>query len=359
MFYGVDLHSDNLKAAVLGEEENKPRIIRCSFDSESFQMFLNGLTGEDHIAVEVSTNTFWFYDIVVERVKECIVVDPYQFAIISKSMVKTDKRDAIHLARFLKYSVMTGEKLPAVYVPSKEVRELRRLFATHEFLKKQNVMNKNRIHSLLKQSGYKFPKKSLYKKGIREAIFDLPFDETLKMELGLIYDNVERLTEMLKRMKEEIMAKGIIFRKEIGILTSIKGISVYMAIGIMSDVVDVHRFPSVKRFCSYLRSAPKVDSSNQTTRIGRINRQARKLSMNLLIESINHFRLCDKYAQFYDRKKIGKSVGKVRIAMVRKVLTAIYHMLMKEEYFYYTDKRYHHSKLALYEKFLNKITLTA
>lgn len=355
MFYGVDLHSDNVKAAILGEEENTPRTIRCSFDSESFQKFLEGLTREDYIAVEVSTNTFWFYDLVVERVKECIVIDPYQFAIISKSMVKTDKRDAIHLARFLRYAVMTGEKLPAVYVPSKDVRELRRLFATHEFLKKQNVMNKNRIHSLLKQNGYKYPKESLDKKGVRQIIFGLPLNDTLKMELGLIYDNVERLTDMLKMMKKEILAKGIIFRKEIEILTSIKGISVYMAIGIMSDVVDVNRFPNVKRFCSYLRSAPKVDSSNQTTRIGRINRQARKLSMNLLIESINHFRLCDKYAQFYDKKKIGKSVGKVRIAMVKKVLTAIYHMLRKEEYFYYIDNKSHHTKLTSYENYLKKI----
>ena len=355
MFYGVDLHSDNVKAAMLGEEENTPRTIRCSFDSEFFQRFLEGLTTEDYIAVEVSTNTFWFYDLVVERVKECIVIDPYQFAIISKSMIKTDKRDAIHLARFLKYAVMTGEKLPAVYVPSKEVRELRRLFATHEFLKKQNVMNKNRIHSLLKQNGYKYPKESLDKKGVRQSIFELPLNDTLKMELGLIYDNVERLTEMLKIMKEEILVKGKIFRKEIEILTSIKGISAYMAIGIMSDVVDVNRFSNVKRFCSYLRSAPKVDSSNQTTRIGRINRQARKLSMNLLIESMTHFKSCEKFAKFYDKKKIGKSAGKVRIAMVRKVLVAIYYMLKKKEYFYYVDKAYHHNKIVSYEKYLKKI----
>ncbi len=268
---------------------------------------------------------------------------------------QTDKRDAIHLARFLKYAVMTGEKLPEVYVPSKEVRELRRLFATHEFLKKQNVMNKNRIHSLLKQHGYKYPKESLDKKGVKESILAMSLSETLRMEIGLIYNNVERLTDMLKIIKEEILIKGVIFHKEIKILTSIKGISVYMAIGIMSDIADINRFPNVKRFCSYLRSAPKVDSSNQTTRIGRINRQARKLTMNLLIESVIHFKSCDKFKTFYDKKKSGKSAGKVRIALVRKVLVAIYHMLKKEEYFYYIDNNSHHIKLDLYEKYLKKV----
>ena len=355
MFYGVDLHSDNVKVAVLGQDEITPKTGRFSFNSNSFQKFLDGLTKKDYIAVEASTGTFWFYDLVIDRVKDCIVIDPYQFDIISKSMVKTDKRDAIHLVKFLKYAVMTGEKLPSVYVPVKEVREIRQLFTTYNFFKKQIVMDKNRIHSLLKQNGIKIDKESLDKSGTKESILSLSLSTTVKLEIDLIYQNLDQLKEAVKQIKNEILLKGKYFRKEIQLLTGIKGISVFIAIGIMSDVVDINRFPSAKKFCSYLRSAPKVDSSNQTTRIGRINKQSRKLTMNLLIESMNHFKTCEKFGYFYEKKKNGKSVGKVRVAVARKVMVAIYNMLKRKTDFYYVDKKYHNSKLAVYDKFLKNV----
>ena len=356
MFYGVDLHSDNVKVSVLKQDETTPKTMRFSFDSDSFKKFLDGLTKEDYIAVEASTNTFWFYDQVINRVRDCIVIDPFQFDIISKSMVKTDKRDAIHLVKFLKYSITTGEKLPVVYVPSKEVREIRRLFTTYEFFKKQIVMDKNQIHSLLKQNGFKFAKESLDQSDTRESIQALLLlSKTVKLEIELIYKNLESLKEAVNQIKDEILKNGQIFRKEINLLTGIKGISVFIAIGIMADVVDVNRFPGVKKFCSYLRSAPKVDSSNKTTHIGRINKQSRKLTMTLLIESMNHFRRCDKFGQFYEKKKNGKSAGKVRVAVVRKILVAIYNMLKNNTNFYYMDKKNHTSKLRAYDNYLKKI----
>ncbi len=123
----------------------------------------------------------------------------------------------------------------------------------------------------------------------------------------------------------------------------------------MSDVADINRFADAKCFCSYLRSAPRVDSSNQTTRIGRINKQGRILSVNLLIGSIVHFKTYDKFRLFYEKKRNGKSSVKVRIAIVRKVLVAIYHMLKKNEYFYYMDKEFHLYKLKDYNNFLKKV----
>jgi transposase len=355
MFYGVDLHSDNVKVALLGEEEKIPLTMRCSFGSSSFEKFLKGLTKDDYIAVESSTNTFWFYDLVVERVKRCIVIDTHQFDIISKSMVKTDKRDAIHLVKFLKYAILNGETLPEVYVPPKEVREIRQLFTTYNLFKKQIVMDKNRIHSLLKQNGCKISKESLDKEKTKQLIFSLPLSSTVKVEIELIYQNIENLTEAINKVKEEILKKGKIFDKEIRILISIKGISVFTAIGIMSDVVDINRFPNAKKFCSYLRSAPKVDSSNQTTRIGKINKQSRKLSITLLIQSINHFRSCKKFDRFYIEKRKGKSAGKVRVAIARKVLVSIYNMLKREQYFYYMDKGCYEEKIKEYENFLKKV----
>ncbi len=50
--------------------------------------------------------------------------------------------------------VVTGEfGLPVVYKPSREVRELRRLFSIYESLNKHLVMLKNSIQAVLTENG--------------------------------------------------------------------------------------------------------------------------------------------------------------------------------------------------------------
>ena len=354
MYYGVDLHSDNLKCAVLGKDETGPKILRSSLEPKYFEKFLRSLNKEDYIVVEASTNTFWFVDQVRPQVRECYVIDPSKFALISNSMVKTDKRDAVSLARMLRFSVVTGEPLHTVYVPNKEIREIRRLFTTYKLFKTSIVRMKNRIHSLLKQSGHKQERESLDIKGTKENILQLDLSETVKFEISLLYKQMEGLIEGANEIKKKILLKGKIFENEIDLLTSIKGISPFTAIGIMSDVADINRFPNAKGFCSYLRSAPKVDSSNQTTKIGKINKRSRRLSMELLIQSIQHFRACKKFNYFYEKKCKGKSKGKVRVALARKIMVTIYHMLKKKELFYYVDKDNYESKKKKYKAFLEK-----
>jgi transposase len=356
MFYGVDLHSDNFKAAVLSKEDNTPKIFRCSFSSEqNVQEFLYRLSLDDYIVLEASTNSFWFYELVKDKVKQCLVVDPWQIALICQSHFKTDKRDAIHLVKLLKYSIITGEPLPVVYIPPKDVQEIRGLFTTYNLLKRQITMDKNRVHSLLKQNGINVTKRILCRANSRENIMKLEMREVVRLEIEVLFNQIDQTEESQERIKKEILKKGHCFEKEIRLLMSIKGISPFMAVGIMSDVVDIHRFGNVKKFCSYLRAAPKVDSSNKTTKIGRINKHSRKISIELLIQSIEHFKSCEKFDRFYQKKKVGKSAGKTRIALVRKVMVTIYFMLLREQLFYYLDQKNYNNKLLEYERVLRKV----
>ena len=64
--------------------------------------------------------------------------------------------------------------------------------------------------------------------------------------------------------------------EKIDILTSMKGISAFTAIALLSDIGKIKRFKSSKKLTSYLRSAPSVDSSNENIKIGRTNKFDRK-----------------------------------------------------------------------------------
>lgn len=359
MFYGIDLSKESFKAALLQSDNDKLRMISGPLKGGGFEKFKAQLTREDYVAAEASTNTFWFVDQIRNLVKECFVLDPYKLSIIYRATKKTDRTDAIKIVHKLKYHVLydqSGSEFPSIFVPSKEIQELRSLLSTYEMLKKELVMTKNRIRSILTQNGFfGLKSKNISLKTNQEQISMLPLSPIVHEQLILLFQLLNTHENNITHIREMVVANSSSFAREVDILTSIKGISPFAAVVILSDIADIHRFKNAKHFCSYLRAAPKIDASGDSTKIGRVNKHSRHITMSVLVESINHFRESSpRLNAFYERKAIGKSRGKVRVAIVRKVLVAIYHMLLKNEYFRDMDARNHESKMREYGKIIRK-----
>ena len=76
----------------------------------------------------------------------------------------------------------------------------------------------------------------------------------------------------------------------------------------------------------------------------------------MLLQGLHHIYKSSPYLlEFYERKKKGKKAGKVRIAIARKVFTAIYHMLRNGTDFYWIDRAGQKKKLKEYEDYLKKL----
>jgi len=100
--------------------------------------------------------------------------------------------------------------------------------------------------------------------------------------VAFIFKELECLENSIREIEDRIYTVGSKYTHEIDILTSMKGISVFTAIAIISDIATVKRFQNSKHFTSYLRSALGVDSSNETTHITKTNKIGRKLSITLI-----------------------------------------------------------------------------
>lgn len=362
-FIGIDLHYDSFVAAYLkvdGEIEMQKYYFA---DEKKFNHFINNLNKEDYIAVEASTNTFWFHRKVVNLVKKCFVINTSRFSIIFSTSKKTDKIDACKIAMKLRYKVLYKcgeEEFPTVYVPKKEVQELRTLFSTYELISKQRISTKNRIYSLFVQKGFCLTSTILFNRKSRESLYELDIPESTKVQIKLLYKLLDFLEEQKQDIKRVILKQGSFFKWEIDKLVSIKGISVFTAIAIMTDIADIKRFSNAKKLCSYLRTAPKIDSSNKSERIGCVNKQSRKLSLKMILQGLHHMYKSSPYLyKFYMKKRKGKKPGKVRIAIARKLFQGIYHMLKEKTYFYWTDHKGHKRKMEEYEKILKKLPETA
>jgi transposase len=88
----------------------------------------------DEVVLEATSNAWYIYDLLEPLVTGVVVANPYHVKLIAASLVKTDRRDTLVLARLL-----AANLIPEIWIPPVEVRELRALIAHRERLVSQQT----------------------------------------------------------------------------------------------------------------------------------------------------------------------------------------------------------------------------
>jgi hypothetical protein len=73
-------------------------------------------------------------------------------------------------------------------------------------------------------------------------------DPVLKFQLNFLLDRLEQDEADVEALKEQVLLQAAPFMAQIEILTSMKGVSVFIAIAIIADIIDVSRFRDSKAF---------------------------------------------------------------------------------------------------------------
>jgi transposase len=176
------------------------------------------------------------------------------------------------------------------------------------------------------------------------------FDRT---QIKNLYHTIDVLKERKEALRESICVQGAAqHASTLERLITIPGISIFGACSIMADIVDIHRFKTAKKLCSYLSSAPKVDASNMSVRIKGINKHGRKAAYTSILQALNH--LIDSSPHLkksYEKKLAGKASCKVRAGAVRRVMTTIFYMLKNKEGYRYCNHALFKNKVKQLEKY--------
>jgi transposase len=359
-FIGIDLHTNRFTCCYRDERRSDlppDRVMRTfELDEEGLAAFYATLTPDTYILVEATITTFAFVRLFKDHVKEVIIGNTHQLKQISLARNNTDKIDADKLCQALKAQVLSGvQQVVPVTLPPKEIQDLRGLFTDYRLLQKQNIQIKNRIHSLLKEHLYGFTQEEIFDQKSRKRIRELTEDGILRVRLNRMMDRLEEGEEEVEGVKNQILGAAEPFMETIELLTSMKGVSVFIAAAIIADIIEVSRFKNAKHFTSYLRSAPKMANSNTTVKNRGTNKAGRKVSATLLTQSLNHVMAASrKLRKWYDRLKEYKKAGLVRTGLRRRVLAEIYQMLKKKEYHYGREPLKHQAKMEAYRHFLER-----
>jgi hypothetical protein len=101
------------------------------------------LTHNDRVAVETTANSWTFHDQLEPLVAAVLVANSHKLKLITASSSKTDKHDALVLAKLL-----AANLLPTIWVPPQHVRDLRNITQHRWQLIQKRTAAKNRWHAI-------------------------------------------------------------------------------------------------------------------------------------------------------------------------------------------------------------------
>jgi transposase len=319
-FIGVDLHKKSFTVSFYDSESEKHDL--RTFKLKAIDVFQRRLKQDDVISVEMTGNTRYFVEQVKDYVKEVKVINPLQFAVISKSVKKTDKHDAKMIAEFTSKGM-----IPEINLKDKITSQISSLTQTRDKLVKLRTTLKNKIHGLFNSNGIHLEKKQLTSnKGLKELL-KFKLDDIVKVELEVIINQIESLNLGIKKLDKEIIERGKGL-DGFDSITSITGVGEKSGTILLCAIGDINNFESHKKLASYIGIIPRVNQSGEKEKHGRITKHGNRLARATLVQctlvAINYSNYLKK---FYSKIKIKKGSGKAIIATAHKLLNIIFDTL--------------------------------
>ena len=140
---GVDLHKRVSQIAVLTGEGTLTQH-RLENDPARMEQFFATLGSPARVAIEASGTWWWLVDLLERLGHQPVLSHPKQTKAIAAARLKNDRVDAERLALLLR-----GDLLPAVWIPSADLREARELIRHRVRLVRIRTGIKNLLQALL------------------------------------------------------------------------------------------------------------------------------------------------------------------------------------------------------------------
>ncbi len=293
-YVGLDVHKETLAVAIADEERgSEVRYVGVvPNDDDAVRQLVKRLSKSGTVlslCYEAGPCGYGLQRLLTKLGQECIVIAPSMMPRRPGDHVKTDRRDAMTLARLLR----AGE-LTAIWVPDEAHEAIRDLIRTRRSAKQDATAAKQSVRSFLLRHDRRFSGKTAWTKmywlWLSKQAFDYPHQqlafEELKQRLKEAQARVARLELALAEAVE-----GWRFASLVRSLQSLRGVQLVVAATLVAEVGDMTRFDSPKQLMAYLGLVPSEHSSGSRTHRGHITRAGNAHARTMLVEAAWAYRL--------------------------------------------------------------------
>jgi transposase len=227
--------------------------------------------------------------------------------------VKTDKRDAIRLARLL----AAGE-LVLVTIPSVEREQLRDLVRCREDIRVDLMRARNRIGKfLLRREVYWDGRGEAWSYKHRLWLASIRFaDHASAATLADYLHAHDVLIARRDRVEADLATLALTApcADTVAKLRCLRGIDTLTALGLCAEIGEWERFDHPHQLASYLGIVPSEHTSGQQRRLGAITKAGSTHARRLLVEAAHHYRRRPCVSEKLERRQRGQAPEIINIS---------------------------------------------
>ncbi len=349
LYVGLDVHKDSIAVAYAPEERGTEVVSlgsigtrQCDIDKLIRKLQSKGATLV--FVYEAGPCGYWLYRYLTRKGLACQVVAPSLIPRKPGDRVKTDRRDAMALARLMR----TGD-LTAVYVPQVEDEAIRDLSRGREDAMGNLKAAKYRLKAFLLRQDLRYEGRASWSaahlRWLAEVVCPTPAQQIVFQEyVRAVTEQHERLQRLETELHEQV--KPWRLSPVVTAIQALRGVQFIAAVTVIAELGDLTRFHNPRQLMSYLGLIPSEYSSGERRRQGGITKAGNSHARRALVEGawayrypakisrhlqlrLEHLspdiqaiawkaqvRLCKRYRQLTAR---GKHVNQVVVAIAREM----------------------------------------
>lgn len=301
-FIGLDVHARSVTAGVLDGVSGEVRSCAAPVRTAELVEWLQQQGEALAVAYEAGPTGYGLARACEAAHIPCLVAAPSKIARASGDRVKTDRRDALRLAKLLRLGELT-----AVRVPSPGEEAARDLVRAREDARGDLMRARHRLSKLLLRQGLVWEAKAwtqaherwLIGQCFAEHALQLAFEESLAAMLA-----VKARRDALDAAIA-IEAASEPWAPVVGRLSCLRGVSTLTAFGLATEIGEWRRFDG-RSIGAYLGLTPSESSSGERRQRGAITKTGNGHARRLLVEAAWHQRRRPRASRELARRREGQ-----------------------------------------------------
>jgi transposase len=247
---------------------------------------------------------YGLYRQLLDLGQACTVVAPALIPRKAGDRIKTDRRDAVALARLGRAGELTG-----VWVPGVEQEAMRDLLRCREDAKSLQRQTRQQLGSfLLRQSriytGGQKKWTQRFTAWLDEQQFALPVTQQVFGEYRRAVDQASARVADLERQIAQTVQEWTLW-PVVQALMALRGIDLLTAATVRAELGNLTRFPNPRQLMAYLGLVPSEHSSGQSQRRGGITKTGNAHARRVLVEASWAYRFPARQTAHLRRKARG------------------------------------------------------
>ena len=286
-----DQHAATTVAAVLLPGHRTPALHALTSDNVTIGRFVDRVRrrGPVQCCYEAGPCGFELQRFLTAHHVPCEVIAPALIPRRPGDRIKTDRRDAGHLAILFRAGALT-----AIHIPTEQEEAARDLLRCREDIRADLLRARHRLSKFLLRHGRRFTatKKAWSKRHdtwLRTQVWPLPaLDHTHRAYLRTVDEAVARLRAVELDLRDLLTLEPLAARVQR--LRCFRGVDDLTALTIAAELGDARRFPTAPSTMAFVGLVPSEHSSGTKRARGAITKTGNAHLRRVLVESAWHYR---------------------------------------------------------------------